>query len=177
MSKKEDRLLDLDEYLSEMGWIISKDGMQYAWLRQLLRRQDTKSYAQGLKDVGGGEGSPRIICLCGSSRFIETFAVLAWEFEKDGNITVGLHYLPPSYSQEHIPSHLAEHEGVAKQMDELHLRKIDMADEVFVININGYIGKSTSREIDYATKLGKPIKYLEPLKRGELPEENNEKHR
>jgi len=34
-------------------------------------------------------------------------------------------------------------------------------DEVFVLNVNGYIGKSTSREIDYAMKLGKPIKYLE----------------
>jgi len=106
---------------------------------------------------------PKIICLCGSSRFIESFAVLAWELEKAGNITVGLHYLPPSYSREHIPDHLAEYEGIAKQMDELHLRKIDLADEVFVININGYIGESTSREIDYATKLGKPIKYLEPV--------------
>lgn len=106
---------------------------------------------------------PKIICLSGSSRFIESFAVIAWEFEKAGNITVGLHYLPPSYSQEHIPDHLAEHEGVAKRMDELHLRKIDLADEVFVINVNGYIGESTSREIDYATKLGKPIKYLEKV--------------
>ncbi len=104
---------------------------------------------------------PKIICLCGSSRFIESFAVLAWEFEKAGNITVGLHYLPPSYSKEHIPDHLAEHEGVAKQMDELHLRKIDLADEVFVINVNGYIGESTRREINYAEQQEKPIKYLE----------------
>lgn len=115
------------------------------------------------KDLGRGEGSPKIICLCGSSRFIESFAVLAWEFEKEGNITLGLHYLPPSYSTK-VPDHLAEAEGVSKRMDELHLRKIDLADEVFVINVNGYIGESTAREIKYAESLGKPVKYLEALK-------------
>lgn len=105
---------------------------------------------------------PNIICLCGSSRFIESFAVLAWEFEKDGNICLGLHYLPPSYPT-HVPDHLAEAEGVREQMDELHKRKIDLADEVFVINVNGYIGESTRSEIEYAIAHGKPVKYLEAV--------------
>lgn len=104
---------------------------------------------------------PKIICLCGSSRFCCEMAVIGWTFEKDGYITVGLHLLPDSYTK--VESHLAEAEGVAKQMDELHLRKIDLADEVFVVNVDGYIGESTSREIAYATKLGKPIKYLEKI--------------
>jgi len=108
---------------------------------------------------------PKIICLCGSSRFIETFAVLSWEFEKEGAITLGLHYLPPSYTTK-VADHIAEAEGVAEQMDELHRRKIDIADEIFIININGYIGKSTAGEIEYANKLGKPVKYLESLKGG-----------
>lgn len=103
---------------------------------------------------------PKIICLCGSSRFIESFAVLQWEFEKEGAICLGLHYLPASYPTK-VPDHIAEAEGVSAKMDELHLRKIDLADEVFVINVNGYIGESTTREIAYANKLGKPIKYLE----------------
>ena len=105
---------------------------------------------------------PKIICLCGSSRFIETFAVLAWEFEKLGAITVGLHLLPASY-ETHAADHIAEAEGVAEKMDALHLKKIELADEIFVVNVNGYIGKSTAREIAYAEKIGKPVKYLEPL--------------
>jgi len=46
-------------------------------------------------------------------------------------------------------------------LDEMHKRKIDLSDEIFVINKNGYIGSSTSSEIEYATKLGKKVNYLE----------------
>ena len=45
---------------------------------------------------------------------------------------------------------------------ELHLRKIDLADRVLVLNVGGYIGESTTREIAYARKIGKPIGFLEP---------------
>lgn len=49
-----------------------------------------------------------------------------------------------------------------KQMlDDMHKRKIDMADEIFVINVNGYIGSSTRSEIEYALKTGKKVSYLE----------------
>ena len=46
-------------------------------------------------------------------------------------------------------------------LDDMHLRKIDLADEIFVINVGGYIGESTRREIAYAEKIGKKINYLE----------------
>ena len=46
-------------------------------------------------------------------------------------------------------------------LDDMHLRKIDMADEVFVINVGGYIGSSTRREIEYAVSQGKKVNYLE----------------
>lgn len=108
-----------------------------------------------------GAARPKIICLCGSSRFICLFATLAWEFEKQGAITLGLHLLPENYTSEDIPDHLAEYEAVADKMDALHLRKIELADMVFVINPDGYIGGSTSREIEFARSLGKPVKYLE----------------
>ncbi len=85
-----------------------------------------------------------------------------WEFEKQGYIALGLHLLPQNYKAD-VPDHIAEWEGVAKQMDELHLRKIDLADEVFIVNVSGYIGESTAREIAYAQKTSKPIKYLEPI--------------
>ena len=103
---------------------------------------------------------PKIICLCGSSRFVDTMAVIAWTFERDeGVITMGLHLLPAWYTQN--ADHQAEHEGRAAMMDELHLRKIDLADEVFVVNVNGYIGESTKREIKYAQAHGKLVKFLE----------------
>ena len=109
---------------------------------------------------------PKIVCFCGSSRFIEQFGIFMWEYEKAGNIALGLHWLPPSYFDElnrpAADDHQAEAEGLAEKMDELHLRKIDLADEVFILNVGGYIGESTRNEIEYAKKLGKKIKYLEP---------------
>jgi len=112
---------------------------------------------------------PKIITLCGSSRFCAEMAILAWEFEKGGCITMGLHLLPHGYceSQGMVPDvegkihHIGEQEGVAMEMDALHFKKIELCDSVFVVNLNGYIGSSTAREIAYAEHLGKPISYLE----------------
>ena len=103
---------------------------------------------------------PKVITLCGSSRFVDVMAVCSWILERDeGAIALSLHLLPWWYPDcpEH---HLAEAEGVAVSMDELHLRKIDLADEVFVVNVGHYIGSSTSNEIRYATELVKPIRWF-----------------
>lgn len=108
----------------------------------------------------------RIVTLCGSSRFCDIMAVCGWLIEKKENsIVMGLHLLPGWYCRDKIPDHLAEREGVAEQMDELHLRKIDLSDEVFVVNWNEYIGDSTKREIKYAKKKGVFIRYftLDPI--------------
>ncbi len=91
-------------------------------------------------------------------------AILAWTFERDEHVIVmGLHLLPHDYTT--ADDHLAEEEGVAEQMDELHLRKIDLADRVFVVNPGGYIGESTRREIEYAKQHGKRIMFLEAIER------------
>jgi hypothetical protein len=115
------------------------------------------------------QSKPKIITLCGSSRFCGEMAVLAWEFEKGGAIALGLHLLPQDYCVQKgmVPDaagnihHIGEQEGVEQQMDALHFKKIEMADTVFVVNIGGYIGASTSREIAYAEHLGKRVAYLE----------------
>lgn len=88
---------------------------------------------------------------------------MAWNLEKHGAIVLGLHLLPDSYfeGKEKVVDHLAEHEGVADEFNELHLRKIDISDSVLVLNVDGYFGEDTKREIAYAEKLGKPISYLE----------------
>ena len=103
---------------------------------------------------------PKIVVLCGSSRFIDVMAVCAWLIEREEKaITMGLHLLPAWYPN--CPDdHLAEYEGCAKEMDELHLRKIDLADEIFVVDCKGYIGSSTKNEIVYACKRNVPIRYF-----------------
>ena len=52
-------------------------------------------------------------------------------------------------------------EGTKEMLDDMHKRKIDMADEIFVVNVGGYIGNSTRSEIEYAQSKGLPIRYLE----------------
>lgn len=86
-------------------------------------------------------------------------AVCAWLLERDeGAIAMSLHLLPAWYPN--CPDdHLAEHEGVAPAMDQLHLRKIDLSDEIFVVNCQHYVGSSTTNEVNYAKSKGKPIRW------------------
>lgn len=101
---------------------------------------------------------PKIVCLSGSTRFIETMAVCAWNLEKQGIITLGCILLPSWYGAE--AHHQAEKEGVAEILDALHFHKIEIADELFVANAGGYIGEQTRKEIEYAKSLRKPVSYL-----------------
>ena len=48
-------------------------------------------------------------------------------------------------------------------LDDMHKRKIDMADEIYVINVGGYVGDSTKSEINYAKQTGKKVNYLENI--------------
>jgi hypothetical protein len=101
----------------------------------------------------------RVIVMCGSSRFFEVMAVCAWLIERDETaITMGLHSLPAWYPTA-AGDHLAEAEGCAERMDDLHLRKIDLADAVFVVDVGNYVGKSTRREINYAVAAGKDVRW------------------
>ena len=100
---------------------------------------------------------PKIICLCGSTRFMQQFFEAGWEFTLRGYIVLSVGVC------KHAEHHGAEAPGqeVADRLDELHLRKIDLADGVFILNVGGYIGEPTRKEIQYAEKHNKPIEYLE----------------
>ncbi len=105
---------------------------------------------------------PKIICICGSTRFADLHAIKRWELERDGtHICLMINYLPGWYAEENFGAqdHLGEAAGVKEILDELHFRKIDLCDEVLVINYKGYIGNSTRREIEYAEANGKPVRY------------------
>jgi len=103
---------------------------------------------------------PKIVCFCGSTRFANTYMIERWKLEKQGIITLGINILPNGYFTEK-DHHGAEQECVKHILDELHFSKIDMADEVVILNVGGYIGESTKAELEYAKKRGKCITYFE----------------
>lgn len=111
---------------------------------------------------------PKVVCICGSTRFADLHAIWRWNFEQTGEyICLMINYLPAYYAEEqgwNGNDHFGEQSGLKEVLDELHFRKIDLCDEVFVINRDGYIGESTRNEINYAESLKKPVKYLEPSK-------------
>lgn len=100
----------------------------------------------------------KIITLCGSTRFKEEFLKAQKELSLQGNIVISVGLFGHTGDDE------VWHPGVKEMLDDMHLRKIDLADEIFVINVNGYIGESTQREIAYAQQTGKKVNYLCPIK-------------
>jgi hypothetical protein len=101
--------------------------------------------------------APLIVCLCGSSRFRAEYEHHADRLTHDGAIIVTIHCFKGQHSE--VPG---MDEAVRGSLDELHKRKIDLADRVFVINVGGYVGDSTRSEIAYARAKGKPVEFLEP---------------
>ena len=100
-------------------------------------------------------GNYKVITLCGSTRFKDAFIEAQKRLTLDGNIVISVGLFGHSGDDE------AWTAGTKAMLDDMHKRKIDMADEIFVIDVGGYIGESTQSEIDYASKTGKVIKYLE----------------
>jgi hypothetical protein len=98
---------------------------------------------------------PTIVCLCGSGRFKEAFDDAEFRETLSGKIvlTIGCNKHDIARTTE-----LAHHKTM---LDELHKRKIDLADEVLILNVGGYIGASTRSELDYATAHGKTVRFLE----------------
>lgn len=109
---------------------------------------------------------PKIICLCGSTRFTEQMLVMQWELTKQGFIVLSWCALPEWYFKGKDKTHIGDQEGVKEIVDEIHLRKIDLADEVYILNINGYIGESTKKELEYAKKAGKEIRFYKESPNG-----------
>lgn len=103
---------------------------------------------------------PIVVCLCGSTRFYEAFQRANYDETMDGRIVLSVGFYPHSAEQAHgeaVGCTPAQKEA----LDALHMHKIDMADEILVLNIGGYIGESTAREIAHAERNGKRVRYLE----------------
>ena len=106
----------------------------------------------------------KVITLCGSTRFKNQFMKSQKELTLKGNIVISVGLFGHSGDSEVWENMDEGTLTKTKQMlDDMHKRKIDMADEIFVINVGGYIGESTKSEIEYAKKTGKTINYLEEI--------------
>lgn len=104
---------------------------------------------------------PRIVCLCGSTRYWEAFRDVGLDLTMAGIIVLSIGVAAPDSI---VLANPESEQGKAQKamLDELHKRKIDLADEILVLNVDGYIGSSTRGEIAHAKKTGKPVKWLFP---------------
>lgn len=109
-------------------------------------------------------GNYRVVTLCGSTRFKDEFFKVQKELTLKGYIVISVGLFGHSGDNE-VWENMDEGTltKTKEMLDDMHKRKIDMADEIFVINVGGYIGDSTKSEIEYAKKNGKKINYLEEL--------------
>lgn len=99
-------------------------------------------------------GNYPVVVLCGSTKFKDEFFQVQKELTLKGFIVISVGLFGHSGDDLH---------GLKEMLDDMHKRKIDLADEIFVINKGGYIGSSTKSEIEYAKLAGKRISYLEEL--------------
>ena len=109
-------------------------------------------------------GQYKVITLCGSTRFKNEFMEVQKRLTLEGNIVISVGLFGHSGDNE-VWENMDEGTltRTKEMLDDMHKRKIDMADEIFVINVGGYIGSSTQSEIEYAKENGKPVRYLERL--------------
>ena len=114
-----------------------------------------------LRAEGHRTGRPVIVCLCGSTRFYDAFQQANYDRTMAGEIVLSVGFYPHAKA-EHGHGEGVGHDSAEKiALDELHKRKIDLADYVLVLNVGGYIGESTRGEVAYALAAGKPVAYLE----------------
>ncbi len=112
------------------------------------------------------QGKYPVVTLCGSTRFKDEFMEAQKRLTLQGNIVISVGLFGHSGDQE-VWENMDEGSLTAtkEMLDDMHKRKIDMADGIYVINVGGYIGDSTRSEIAYAIATGKTVEYLEPIEK------------
>lgn len=100
---------------------------------------------------------PLIVCLCGSTRFKSAWYETTKKLTHEGYIVLGVGDLDPNHPNTNMPID----PELKQRLDELHKHKIDLADEILVLNVGGYIGESTRSEVEHAIRKGKSVRWLE----------------
>lgn len=105
---------------------------------------------------------PEIVCLCGSTRFGDAFREANLAETLAGRIVLSIGCDTKTDADLASAGELGKDpETVKQELDQLHRRKIDLADEVLVVSRDGYFGQSTAGEVAYAIELGKPVRFAE----------------
>lgn len=113
-----------------------------------------EEYDVDLGEDLGVEEDPEIVCLCGSTRFKEAYRVENMRFSLQGKIVLSVGFFGHA-------DNVSLTDTEKRKVDALHKRKIELADRIHVVNVDGYVGDSTRSEIAYANSLGKEITFLE----------------
>lgn len=124
---------------------------------------DCREHHSLVRDFGGPR--PTITVLCGSTRFSDAFREANLRLTVAGHIVLSIGCDTKADGDLDLAAQAGDGrdlEQIKADLDELHKRKIDLADRVLVLNVGGYVGDSTRSEIDYATAMGKPIAYAWP---------------
>ena len=150
----------LREYEQSGQWLEDYEADERGEIpRDLKRGVLSQDGLDELFEEAGSLPSPQrkypVITLCGSTRFKEQFLEAQKRLTLAGNIVISVGLFGHSGDDE------VWTEGTKEMLDDMHKRKIDMADGIYVINVGGYIGSSTRSEIDYALSHGKTVEYLE----------------
>lgn len=128
------------------------DNPAVADLKKILKNQEKIINRIGI--------DTEIVCLCGSTRFVDIFNEYRKKLTYEGKIVLSIEIVTSQTYAADPQNSLPE---LKVMLDNLHLCKIDLCHKVFVINKDGYIGESTTNEINYAKSIGKPIEYLEKI--------------
>lgn len=126
--------------------------------------QGTGDEARKVSELAGAVDSayeaddlPTVVCLCGSTRFRKAFEEANQRETLAGRIVLSVGFFGHEQG-------LQPDDPRKRRLDVLHKRKIDLADEVLVLNVGGYVGDSTKSEVQYARAAGKLVRWLEPDK-------------
>lgn len=106
---------------------------------------------------------PIVTTLCGSTRFPDAFALANMHLSLQGRIVIGLGMLGHAdepRGARFLTSDADESTPEKQGLDQLHFRKIDLSDGIYVVNVGGYVGSSTKREIAYAEAHGKTVEWM-----------------
>jgi hypothetical protein len=131
------------------------------WKREMATK--AMAGARAAMELAGLPPLPTIVCLCGSTRFYDAFQQANYERTMAGEIVLSVGFYPHAKA-EHGHGEGVGHDSAEKvSLDELHKRKIDLADYVLVVSdATGYFGASTLSEIQYARAAGRPVTFAEP---------------
>lgn len=112
-----------------------------------------------IKPIDEWKDKYAVVTLCGSTKFKDDFIRVQEELTVMGTIVISVGIF--GHADNRYSDVITDE--IKIMLDDMHKRKIDMADYIYVINTGGYIGSSTRSEIEYAEKTGKPVFYMIPL--------------